>query len=106
MAISASQAERGVIYRRTRNAGREYLVVHRLGAKTLMARLSKRYNSLNGREMYLLSMLTAHPDWPLFLRCRRGTDHTTGRKYESKHPTLLPPDTRLRAVQSKPGYSG
>ena len=45
------------------------------------------------------------PDWPLFLWCHRGTDPSTGRRFEMKRPVLLDPATRLRAVKSRPGYA-
>ena len=104
MAITASEATPGTIYRPTRDAEGVYYTVHPYSMATLIRRLQHRQQRLRGRNVYLLARALEHPDWPLFLWHTRGTDPFTGERFEIQGAVLLNPTTRLREVQSKPGY--
>jgi len=105
MAIRAAEAATGQVYRPTRSQffERSYYKLHRWSVKTLIRRLNKKGACANGREKGLLAEALRHPDWPLFLWHLRGTT-LFGERWETKTPMLLHPDTRLRAVKTKPGY--
>jgi hypothetical protein len=105
MAISASEAERGKVYRPTKGAWKgAYYMVPAFDVPKLVKRLRRKANRLNGRESFLLTMAVTHPEWPVFVWYYRGTDPLTKDRFEISRTVLLPPDTRLREVQSKPGF--
>ncbi len=105
MAIRAADAVPAQVYRptRTRFFKQGYYKLHRWPVKTLIRRLKKKGTRATGREMGLLAEASRHPDWPLFIWYLRGTT-LFGERWEVKLPMLLHPDTRLRAVKTKPGY--
>lgn len=105
MAVKAMEAEQGRIYRATRGAWKgAYFTVSPLTTEKLVKRLARRRDRLNGRECGLLALAVRHPDWPVFVWHLRGIDPFTNQRFEIKRTMVLPPDTRLREVQSKPGY--
>jgi hypothetical protein len=105
MAIHAADAVPAQVYRPTRNQffDNAYYKLHRWSVETLIRRLEKKGLRANGREKGLLATAMRHPDWPLFVWYLRGTT-LFGERWEIKTPMLLPPDTRLRAVKTKPRY--
>jgi hypothetical protein len=106
MAIQASEAQAGKLYRPTRGArGGEYLTLPGFNTKDLVRRLRRKGNSLRGREAHLLAIALRDPAQRVFYRFLRGVDTTTGRKYEKRFVILLPPDHRLREIKAKPGYT-
>lgn len=105
MAINASEAEVGKVYRVTQGATKgSYYTVPKQKRDKLIRRLQKRRNGLNGQQMGLLAALLRKPDWPVFVWHLRGTDPFTGNKFEITKTQVLPPTLRLREVKTKPGY--
>lgn len=72
-------------------------------ASAYVAKLRRRSNPWS-REVFLMQRFKADPTMVLFKRFNRGTDFITGEKWEFSSYLLVPADTTLRAVQSKPGY--
>jgi hypothetical protein len=105
MAILASDAEQGRVYRTTRGELKgSYYTVPSFDVPKLVKRLRKRGSRIMCRDMSLLADAVRHPERRVFLWHLRGTDPFTGDRFEMTRTVLLSPDTRLRRVKSKPGY--
>ena len=111
MTIEANDARRGMILRRTRNAGAIYYTAPvKSAGETPDAwrayykrRLEpkRRTQDLNGRDRYTLERI--EDGWVPLLRHRRYRD-ADGNRCESKELTAIPPDYALRVVKTKPGW--
>ena len=105
--VLAKDAEAGVVYRRTThvNPGTYYMKVKetkRMNPRAWVDRLVLKRDPLGG---FWFQTLKARPDSVLMARYIRGKCSTTGEKWEHKKLTLVPPDMRLRAVKTRPGYT-
>lgn len=105
MPLKASEAEEGKVYRLARGARKgEYYTVYKPGHVRLVRRLQGRRNRLNGQEAGLLALALQHPSWSVLVWHLRGTDPFTGNKFEITKIHVLPPNTVLREVKTRPGY--
>ncbi len=106
MAVDAHETVPVRLYRRTQptSPGR-YFKRPKLTAAKLVAKLRRLANP-HTRDVWLIMQHKRHPDYILLVSYSRGTDPMTRERYEIKGYALVPPDMRLRAVASPPGYTG
>jgi len=104
MAVEAHETEPGKVYRRTRRGtpGTYFKRPKTLTAAKFVKRLRRKVH-LYSRDVWLLHLAKAHPEYILLIRYSRGTCSVSGR-FEVKAYILVPPDMRLRVVKSPPGY--
>ena len=101
----AITAELRVMYRRTTNQhpGSWYERVEHSRAKRWVD--AQIYSDRATSDNLHAANRCRFEGWLLFVWHLRGTDPGTCKTYEHQYYKAIPPDTRLRAIKAKPGFT-
>ena len=116
--IRAKEMEVGAAYRPTRCEAGIYYKRPKRTIEQLVKRLRAKHPRISGRESWLAAFHKKHPEAVLVYRYHRGTcglsssgagRSCSGRKlkpgqYEVRYLTALTPDSKMRKIQTLPGY--
>jgi len=116
--VTANEMEVGAIYRPIRGQEGCYYKRTKRTLEELVKRLRAKHPLISSRENWLLAFYRSHPEAVLAYRYHRGTcdlnsggaaRSCSGRKlkpgqYEVRYLTALIPDSKMRKIQTPPGY--